>query len=82
MTTVNVTTTNNSVTVTDNGATTVVKTPVTTVVKATLQHQVFYFNINDSAKVDKSIVYYDAASGQYKADDTQTISTLTDGGNF
>ena len=82
MTTVNVTTTSNSVTVTDNGATTVVKTPVTTVVKATLQHQVFYFDINDSAKVDKSIVYYDAASGQYKADDTQTTSTLTDGGNF
>ena len=80
MTTVNVTTANNSVTVTDNGATTVVKTPVTTVVKATFP--VPYFNVNDSAKVDKSIVYYDAASGQFKADDTQTTSTLTDGGNF
>ena len=71
-----------SVEVTASNSTAVVQTPVTTVVKATLQHQVFYFNVNDSAKVDKSSVYYDAASGQYKADDTQTTSTLTDGGNF
>jgi hypothetical protein len=32
--------------------------------------------------VDKSLVYYDAATSQYKADDTQTTTTLTDGGNF
>lgn len=80
MTTVNVTTTKNTVTVTENGASTVVQTPVTTVVKATFP--VPYFNIDDSAKVDKSIVYYDAATGQYKADNDQTVTTLTDGGNF
>lgn len=69
-----------SVQVTASNSTAVVQTPVTTVVKATFP--VPYFNVNDSAKVDKSIVYYDAASGQFKADDTQTTSTLTDGGNF
>tara|TARA_R100001163_G_C4949170_1_gene117695 strand:+ start:259 stop:615 length:357 start_codon:yes stop_codon:yes gene_type:complete len=69
-----------SVEVTASNSTAVVQTPVTTVVKATFP--VPYFNVNDSAKVDKSIVYYDAASGQYKADDTQTTTTLTDGGNF
>lgn len=80
MTTVNVTTTNNTVAVTEDGSSTVVQTPVTTVVKATFP--VPYFSIDDSAKVDKSIVYYDATIGQYKADNDQTVSTLTDGGNF
>lgn len=40
------------------------------------------FVINDAAKVDKSIVYYDAASASYKADTTWTTSTLVDGANF
>jgi hypothetical protein len=38
--------------------------------------------INDAAKVDKSIVYYDAASATYKADNIWTTSTLVDGANF
>jgi hypothetical protein len=38
--------------------------------------------INDTAKVDKSIVYYDALAQQFKADAIWTTSTLTDGGNF
>ena len=80
MTTVNVTTTKNTVTVTEDGSSTVVQTPVTTVVKATFP--VPYFNIDDSAKVDKSIVYYDAASARYKADATWTTDTLVLGGNF
>nr|BAR24445.1 hypothetical protein [uncultured Mediterranean phage uvMED] len=38
--------------------------------------------INGSAKVDKSVVYYDSASGEYKADATWTINTIVLGGNF
>lgn len=38
--------------------------------------------VDDSAKVDKSIVYYDSASGEYKADATWTTDTLVLGGNF
>ena len=40
------------------------------------------FGINDTAKVDKSVVYYDAPAQQFKADAIWTVSTLTDGGNF
>jgi hypothetical protein len=40
------------------------------------------FGINDIAKVDASVVYYDASAQQFKADATWTVSTLTDGGNF
>ena len=69
-----------NVEVTATNLTAVVETPVTTVVKATFP--VPYFQLEDSAKVDKSLVYYDAATSQYKADDTQTTTTLTDGGNF
>ncbi len=36
----------------------------------------------DASKVDKSIVYYDATAGSYKADTTWTTDTLTDGGNW
>ena len=38
--------------------------------------------VNDAAKIDKSIVYYDAASSSYKADATWTTSTIVDGANF
>lgn len=38
--------------------------------------------VNESAKVDKSIVYYDAGSQQFLADANWTTNTLTDGGNF
>jgi hypothetical protein len=40
------------------------------------------FQLNDVAKVDKSLVYYDAEAGAYRADSVLTASTLTDGGNF
>ena len=89
MTTVNVTTTNNSVTVTENGTSTVVQSPVTTTVTATTAGPQgpegpagSGFTLNQAAKVDKSIVYYDSASGEYKADATWTISTVVLGGNF
>ena len=38
--------------------------------------------VDDSAKVDKSVVYYDAPSASYKADATWTTSTIVDGANF
>ena len=40
------------------------------------------FDLDSSGKVDKSVVYYDSSAGQFKADNLQTILTLTDGGNF
>jgi len=86
MTTVNVTTTKNTVTVTENGSSTVVQNPVTTTVTATTAGPQgpagSGFTLDQTAKVDKSIVYFDSASGQYKADDIITQTKLTDGGNF
>jgi hypothetical protein len=40
------------------------------------------FVVDDSAKIDKSIVYYDAGSGTFKADPTWTTTTIVDGANF
>ena len=40
------------------------------------------FIFNGDAKVDKSLVYYDSSSGEFKADDTWTISTIVKGGDF
>ena len=84
MTTVNVTTTNNTVTVTEDGSSTVVQNPVTSVVTATTvgPQGPKGISLNDSAKVDNSIVYYDSSSGEFKADATWTIQTLVTGGNF
>lgn len=39
-------------------------------------------DLNDSAKVDGSVVYYDSTAAEFKADNLQTILTLVDGGNF
>ena len=38
--------------------------------------------LNDSNKVNNSIVYFDSTSGTFKADATTTKLTLVDGGNF
>lgn len=40
------------------------------------------FTIEDSAKVDGSIIYYDGSTTSYKADATTTKSTIVDGGSF
>ena len=86
MTTVNVTTTANTVTVTEDGSSTVVQNPVTTVVTATTAGPQgpagAGFTLNQAAKVDKSVIYYDSSSGEFKADDTWTIETIVLGGNF
>ena len=39
-------------------------------------------NLDETAKIDGSVVYYDAASSKFKADATVTKSLLSDGGNF
>lgn len=39
-------------------------------------------NLDETAKIDGSIIYYDAAALIFKADATKTIDLLTDGGNF
>lgn len=86
MTTVNVTTTKNTVTITENGSSTVVQNPVTTTVTATTAGPQgpagSSFTLNQTAKVDQSVIYYDSASGEYRADDTWTIKTIVKGGDF
>jgi len=39
-------------------------------------------NLDETAKIDGSVVYYDAASAKFKADASVTKTLLTDGGNF
>lgn len=35
-----------------------------------------------TGKVANSVLYYDSASGKWKGDDINTVTTLTDGGNY
>lgn len=39
-------------------------------------------DVDTTARIDRSLLYYDAASAQFRADATITKTTLTDGGNF
>ena len=79
MTSVNITTTKNTVTVNEGDSTVVTVAtrgpagPAFTTSGATL---------DDSAKVNDSVVYFDSTSGTFKADATTTKLTLVDGGNF
>ena len=75
MTSVNVTTTKNTVTV-NEGDTTVV-----TVATQGPQGPVG-FQFDETNKVNDSIIYYDSSSATFKADATTTKLTLVDGGNF
>ena len=38
--------------------------------------------MDDSNKVNNSVVYFDSTSGTFKADATRTVENLVDGGNF
>lgn len=39
-------------------------------------------DVNATARIDKSLLYYDAATEKFKADATVTTTTITDGGHF
>ena len=77
MTSVNVTTQKNTVSVSTSGQPTVV-----TATTAGPQGPPGDFDLNQAAKVDQSVIYYDSASGEYRADDTWTIKTIVKGGDF
>tara|TARA_R100001443_G_scaffold9722_1_gene19314 strand:- start:7003 stop:7248 length:246 start_codon:yes stop_codon:yes gene_type:complete len=81
MTSVNVTTNKNTITVQEGDATTVT---VSTQGPqgATGPAGPASIDIEDSAKINKSVIYYDSSSGKYKADATWTTSTLVFGGSF
>ena len=79
MTSVNITTTKNTVTVNEGDST------VVTVATQGPQGQSFAptgTTMNDSNKVDGSVVFFDSSSGTFKADATTTKLTLVNGGNF
>ena len=79
MTTVNITTSKNTVTIDEDNSS------VIEVATQGPQGPSFASSgttVTDTNRVNKSIIYYDSASGSYKADSTWTASTLTDGGNF
>ena len=79
MTSVNVTTIKNTVTVNEGDAT------VVNVTTAGPQGPAFAAtgtSLDDSNKVDGSVVYYDSSSAKFKADATTTKLTLVNGGNF
>ena len=78
MTSVNITTERNTVTV--NGDTNVVT--VATQGPQGPQFSTTGTNLNDSNKVNNSVVYFDSTSGTFKADQTRTVENLVDGGNF
>ena len=79
MTTVNITTTKNTVTVNEGDSTVLTVAtqgpagPAFTTSGATL---------DDSAKVNNSVVYFNQSSGTFKADATRTVENLVDGGSF
>jgi hypothetical protein len=39
-------------------------------------------DLNSSGKVDRSLIYFDGPTGQFKADSAVTTLKITDGGNF
>jgi len=77
MTSVNVSTSTNSVSVTTSGVTNTVE-----IATQGPQGPAGNFLLTDSSKINKSIIYYDSSAGTYRADTTWTTDTLTDGGNF
>ena len=76
MTSVNITTTKNTVTVNEGDAT------VVTIATQGPQGPGFDLALDHAGKVNDSIMYYDGTSGKVKLDSTTTKLTLVDGGNF
>ena len=77
MTSVNITTTKNTVTV-NEGDTTV----VTVATQGPQGPAISGVNFDISGKVNDAVLYYHAASDTIKADNTTTKLSLVDGGNF
>ena len=75
MTSVNVSTTKNTVTVNEGDST------VVNVVTQGPQGPKG-LELDETAKVNGSVIYYDSSSAKFKADATTTKLTLVDGGNF
>ncbi len=76
MTTVNITTNKNTVTVDESNSS------VITVSTVGPQGDSATDKIDLDNVINKSIVYYDSTSSSLKADATWTTSSLTNGGNF
>ena len=76
MTTVNITTNKNTVTIDEDNSS------VIQVATQGPQGASADDIINLDSVVDKSIVYYDGSSSSLKANNTWTTDTLTNGGNF
>ena len=76
MTSVNITTTKNTVTVNEGDAT------VVTIATQGPQGPGFDLALDHTGKVNDSIMYYDGTSGKVKLDSTTTKLTLVDGGSF
>ena len=75
MTSVNITTTKNTVTVNEGDTTVVSVTSVGPQGPKGLE-------LDETAKVNGSVIYYDQSSAKFKADATTTKLTLVNGGNF
>jgi len=73
MTTVNVTTSKNTVTINEDNS---------SVITVATQGPQGPKQINVDNAVNKSIVYYDGSDSSLKATSTWTTDTLTNGGNF
>ena len=79
MTSVNITTNKNTVTV-NEGNTTVVE--VATQGPAGPSGSIAGLVFDVTGKVNDALLYYEASSNTFKADNTTTKLTLVDGGNF
>ena len=77
MTSVNVTTQKNTVTVSTSGQLTTV-----TATTAGPQGPPGDFELEQASKVDKSVIYYHKSADTFRADAVYTADTLTDGGSF
>ena len=75
MTSVNITTNKNTVTIDEDNS-----SVITVATQGPQGAQGTTINVDNA--VNKSIVYYDSTSSSLKADATWTTTTLVDGGNF
>ena len=84
MNTVQVTETKNTVSVNETTNTVTVTEGIAATVELTTQGPAGAkgLDLDETSKVDGSIVYYDSSSAKFKADATTTKLTLVDGGNF